>query len=105
MAAGLAVALNSFWTLVNNWKIRSDSELTLKSENGCLSGKLSAELGVWMPPSPPPKKVTSGDASRGHQGFRKGAGPSRQRRRDRRAAERAAKSALGDLPEYRNITC
>ena len=99
MAAGVGVALNSFWILVNNWKTGSNSELTLKSENGRLSVKLSADLGVWTPPDLPPKTVNSNDASRGHQGPRKGAGPSRQRRRDRRAAERAAESALGDLPK------
>ena len=99
MAAGVGVALNSFWTLVNNWKTGSNSELTLKSENGRLSVTLSADLGVWEPPGPPPMKSSTSDASRGHQGPRKGAGPSRQRRRERRAAERAAESALGDLPE------
>ena len=99
MAAGAGVALNSFWTLVNNWKTGSNSELTLKSENGRLSVTLNADLGVWEPPGPPPMKSSTSDASRGHQGPRKGAGPSRQRRRERRAAERAADSALGDLPE------
>ena len=41
----------------------------------------SCDLGVWVPPTPQPP---SNSASIGHQG------PSRQRRKEKRAAERAA---------------
>ena len=99
MAAGVKVALTSFWTLVNNWKKERNSELMLKSENGRLSVTFSAELGVWEPPSPPPRKFSPSDGSRDHQGPRKGAGPSRQRRREKRAAARAAKASLSDTSE------
>ena len=87
MAAGVGGAKKFFWTLVNNWKQNKNAELTLNSENGHLLVKYSGDLGVWVPPAPPPP---SDPASSGHQGPRKGAGPCRQRRRERRAAKRAA---------------
>ena len=59
----------------------------MRSENGRLSVNYSMDLGVWVPPTP---RLPSDSASRGHLGPRKGAGPSRQRRRERRAADRAA---------------
>ena len=99
MADGVKVAISSFWTLVNNWKSERNSELLLKSENGQLSVKFSADLGKWVAPSPPPRKPPSSDASRGNQGPRRRVGPRRQRRRERRAAERAAEATLSDAYE------
>ena len=74
---------------MNNWKQGKDGQLKLSSENGHLSVNYSIDLGVWVPPTP---RSPSDSASRGHHGPRKGAGPSRQRRRERSAAERAAAS-------------
>ena len=45
---------------------------------------------MWMPLNPPYQAKTSLEGSRGHQGPRKGATPSRLRKRERRAAARAA---------------
>ena len=87
MADPVKGVLKSFWTLVNNWKQGKDGQLKLSSENGYLSVNYSIDLGFWVPPTPRPP---SDSASRGRQGPRKGAGPSRQRRRERRAADRAA---------------
>ena len=88
MAAGVGGAKKFFWTLVNNWKKNKNAELTLKSENGHMFVNYSGDLGVWVPPAPKPP---SDPASSKHQvqGPRKEIGPSRQRRRERRAAERA----------------
>ena len=47
MAAGVTVALKSFWTLVNNWKNSKDSELILKSENG---GSLQGDISLILTP-------------------------------------------------------
>ena len=99
MAAGVGGALKLFWNLVNNWEEKKNAELKLSSENGHLLVKYSVDLGVWVPPAPKPPasrppapQPPSDSANRGHQGPRKGASPSRQRRRERRAAERAAAS-------------
>ena len=75
---------------MDNWKKNTDAELNLSSTNGHLMVKYSVNLGVWVPPT---QKPPSDKASRGHQGPRKGVGPSRQRRRERRAADRAAGSS------------
>ena len=75
---------------MDNWKNGNDSELLLKSENGRLKVTYSVDMGIWVPPSPSYQAKTSLEGSRGHQGPRKGAGPSRLRRRERRAAARAA---------------
>ena len=87
MAEGVKGALKFFWTLVDNWKKNKDAELNLSSVNGHLMVKYSMNLGVWVLPT---SKSSSDSASRGHLGPRKGVGPSRQRRRERRAAERLA---------------
>ena len=93
MADGVGEALNSFWTLVNNWKKGKSADLPFHSENGRLTVKYSMDLGVWVPPSrAPTPRPPSDSACRGHQGSRKGASPSRQRRRERRAAARAAEA-------------
>ena len=84
MASGVRVAHKYFFDLVKNWKIGTNSELRLCSEDGKLKVNYSVDLGVWVPPKPPENR--SSDASRGHQGTRR-AGPSRTRR----AAARAAK--------------
>ena len=94
MADGVRVALNTFWTLVRNWKKGKSAELRLHSDHYRLTVKYSLDLVVWVPPSAPRPPRES--ASRGHQGPRKGAGPSRQRRRKRRAA---AKEATADANE------
>ena len=99
MADRVKGAKSSFWTLVNNWKTERNSELLLKSENGCLSVKFSADLGMWGALSPPSRKPPHIDASRGNQGPRRGVRPSRQRRRERRAAERASEANLSDPSE------
>ena len=90
MAEGVRGAHKFFWNLVDNWKKNTDAELNLSSTNGHLMVKYSVNLGVWVPPT---QKPPSDKASRGHQGPRKGVGPSRQRRRERRAADRAAGSS------------
>ena len=91
MADGVREALNTFWTLVKNWKKGKSAELQLHSDNDRLTVKYSMDLGVWVPPSrASTPRPPSDSARRGHQGPRKGAGPSRQRRRERRAAARAA---------------
>ena len=65
-----------------------NAELTLKSEKGHMLVNYYGDLGVWVPPAPqPPSDPTS--SKHQVQGPRKGIGPSRQRRRERRAAERA----------------
>ena len=76
-----------FWNLVNNWENNQNAELKLNSEDGCLLVNYSCDFGVWVPPTPQPP---SNSASMGHQGPKTGAGPSRQRRWEKRAAERAA---------------
>ena len=87
MAEGAKGALKFFWTLVDNWKKNKDAELNLSSVNGHLMVKYSMNLGVWVPPT---SKPSSDSASRDHLGPRKGVGPCRQRRRERKAADRAA---------------
>ena len=87
MAGPVKGALKTFWALVNNWKEGKNGQLRLSSENGCLSVNYSMDLGVWVPPTPRPP---SDSASRGHLGPGKWAGPSRQRRREKRAADKAA---------------
>ena len=78
-----------FWALVKNWKLGNNTELRLCSENGRLKVNFSADLGVWNLPQVPDPPST--DTSRGHQGTRS-AGPSRIRRRERRAAAREVKA-------------
>ena len=85
--AGVGGALKSFWNLVNNWENNQNAELKLNCEDGHLLVNYSCDLGVWGPPTP---QSSSNSASMGHQGPRKGAGPSRQRRMEKRAAEKAA---------------
>ena len=97
MADGVKGAQKFFWTLVDNWKKNKDADLHLSSVDGNLMVKYSMNLGVWVSPTtkhttkPPSDSATRSHQS--HQGPRKGVGPSRQRRRERRAADRAAASA------------
>ena len=93
MAAGVGGALKHFWTLVNNWEHKQNAELRLNCENGHLLVNYSVDLGLWVPPTPRPP---SDSASKGHQGPRRGVGPSRQRRRERRAADKAASTGTKD---------
>ena len=95
MAAGVRGAQDHFWALVKNWKQGINAELRLCSENGRLSMNYFMDLGVWDPPRHPDPPST--DSSRGHQGTRS-AGPSRIRRRERRAAARTA-NATSDTAE------
>ena len=94
MAEGVGGALKYFWTLVNNWENKINAELKLNCENGRLLVNYSVDLGVWVPPTPRPG---CDSASSGHKGPRKGVGPSRQRRRERRAAEKAAATGPEDV--------
>ena len=86
MAAGVGEALNHFWTLVNNWENKQNSELKLNCENRHLLVNYSVDLCLWGPPTPRPPSDT---ARKGHQGPRKKDGPSRQRWRERRALQKA----------------
>ena len=88
--AGVQGALNSFWTLMNQWKSGHSAELRLFCEGGQLKVNLSANLGSWVQ-SPQPQQSESGD--RCYQSPRRRAGLSYQRRLKRRAAARAATSA------------
>ena len=98
MAGSVGGALKSFWNLVNNWESNQNAELRLNCEDGHLLVNYSCDLGVWEPPTPQPpsNSVSMGPHS---QGPRRGAGPSRQRRREKRAAERVA-----DTGTTENIT-
>ena len=89
--AGVQEALNCFWTVVNQWKSGHSVELRLYSENGQLKVNLSANLGQWRGPTVNTENESDA-GSRGYQGLWK-ASPSRQRRRDKRSAERAAVAA------------
>ena len=98
MAGGVGGALKSFWNLVNNWENNQNAELRLNCEDGHLLVKYSCDLGVWEPPTPKPP---SNSVSMGPQGPRRGAGPSRQRRREKRAAERVADTGTTEnITEY-----
>ena len=93
MAEGVGGALKYFWTLVNNWENKMNAELKLNCENGRLLVNYCVDLGVWVPSTPRPR---CDSASSGHKGPRKGVGTSRQHRRERRAAEKAAATVPED---------
>ena len=84
--AGAGGALKWFWNLVNNWKNNQNAKLKLNCEDGNSLVNYPCDLGVWGPLTPQPP---SNSANMDHQGPRKGAGPSRQQRRQKRPAERA----------------
>ena len=79
--AGVTEAKRSFWALVNQWKAKKSATLTLKSVNGDLRVSFSVSLGQHD------------DSELTHQKTRhplkRGASPSKQRRRQRRAADPA----------------
>ena len=56
------------------------------------------DIGVWVPPSPRYQAKTSLDCSRGHQG------PSRLRRRERKAATRAAAYTTEEVVAVAEVT-
>ena len=98
MAGSVGGALKSFWNLVNNWESNQNAELRLNCEDGHLLVNYSCDLGVWESPTPQPP---SNSVSMGPQGPRRGAGPSRQRRREKRAAERVADTGTTEnITEY-----
>ena len=77
--ACVAEAKRSFWALVNQWKAKKSATLTLKSVNGDLTVAFSVNLGQHNEKEPtktcPPLK--------------RGASSSKQRRKQRRAADPA----------------
>ena len=75
--AGVTEAKRSFWALVNQWKAKKSATLTLKSVNGDLRVSVSVSLGQHD------------DSEPTHHPLKRGASSSKQRRKQRRAADPA----------------
>ena len=75
--AGVTEAKRSFWALVNQWKAKKSATLTLKSVNGDLRVSFSVSLGQHD------------DSEPTHHPVKRGASSSKQRRKQRRAADPA----------------
>ena len=79
----MTAAQKLYETLLDQWKSGKTADLKLHCEHGRLKVTLNADLGPWVQPDCPWSPVF------GHGGLHK-VSPGRLRRRERRAAERAA---------------
>ena len=79
--AGVTEAKRSFWALVNQWKAKKSATLTLKSVNGDLRVSFSVSLGQHDDSEPTHQKT--------RRPLKRGASSSKQRRKQRRAADPA----------------
>ena len=79
--AGVTEAKRSFWALVNQWKAKKSATLTLKSVNGELRVSFTASLGQHDDSEPTHQKT--------RHPLKRGASASKQRRKQRRAADPA----------------
>ena len=77
--AGVTEAKRSFWALVNQWKAKKSATLTLKSVNGDLTVAFSVNLGQHNEKEP----------TKTCHPLKRGASSSKQRRKQRRAADPA----------------
>ena len=79
--ASVTEAKRSFWALVNQWKAKKSATLTLKSVNGDLKVAFSVNLGQHDDSEPTNQKT--------HRPLKRGASSSKQRRKQKRAADPA----------------
>ena len=96
--AGVTEAKRSFWAFVNQWKAKKSATLTLKSVNGDLRVSFSVSLGQHDDSEPTHQKT--------RHPLKRGASSSKQRRKQRRAADPAvqlraeAYAAAQEASEY-----
>ena len=88
--AGVEGALHWFWTFVGSCRSGNNAEIRLYFEGGQLKVNMCAGLG---PVGTQPEEVLRSYWRHGERGLKK-ASPSKRRRRERRAAERAEKFSL-----------